>query len=107
MNFRTWSYRFAEQVLNSKLNIKKEIEDILGKQINTFSYPYNEYNLNIEKLVEKVGFDCACAISSHSRSVTEDVYALRRINIKNSDSLFQFSRKISHWYLWYRGIRRR
>jgi len=29
MRFRTWSYRFAEEVLNSKLSLKKEIEDII------------------------------------------------------------------------------
>ncbi len=29
MRFRTWSYRFAEQVLNGKLTLKKEIEDTL------------------------------------------------------------------------------
>jgi hypothetical protein len=30
MRFRTYSYRFAEQVLNSKLELKKEIEDIIN-----------------------------------------------------------------------------
>jgi len=30
MRFRTYSYRFAEQVLNSKLELKKEIEEIIG-----------------------------------------------------------------------------
>jgi len=29
MRFRTYSYRFAEQVLNSKLELKKEIEEII------------------------------------------------------------------------------
>ena len=29
IRFRTWSYRFAEEVLNSKLSLKKEIEDII------------------------------------------------------------------------------
>jgi len=29
MRFRTWSYRFAEEVLNSKLDLKKEIEDVI------------------------------------------------------------------------------
>ena len=29
MRFRTWSYRFAEQVLNGKLALKKEIEDTI------------------------------------------------------------------------------
>ncbi|MEK6647195.1 MAG: polysaccharide deacetylase family protein [Candidatus Firestonebacteria bacterium] len=97
----------SDEILREIVESKKEIEGILGKRINTFSYPYNEYNFNIEKLVEKAGFDCACAIRSHNRTVTENVYALRRINVKNSDKLFQFSRKISRWYLWYRGIRRR
>jgi len=30
MRFRTYSYRFAEQVLNSKLELRKEIEEIIG-----------------------------------------------------------------------------
>lgn len=29
MRFRTYSFRFAEQVLNSKLNLKKEIESVI------------------------------------------------------------------------------
>ena len=29
MRFRTWSYRFAEEVLNSKLALKNEIENII------------------------------------------------------------------------------
>lgn len=29
MRFRIWSYRFAEEVLNSKLALKKEIEDVI------------------------------------------------------------------------------
>ena len=29
MRFKTWSYRFAEEVLNSKLALKKEIEDVI------------------------------------------------------------------------------
>lgn len=42
MRFRTYSYRFAEQVLNSKLELKKEIENIIGLvkvQPNAFSRP--------------------------------------------------------------------
>lgn len=38
-----FSYRFAEQVLNSKLNLKQEIEDILtdpGIGISTLSRPH-------------------------------------------------------------------
>ena len=30
INLQTFSFRFAEQVLNSKLSVKQEIEDILN-----------------------------------------------------------------------------
>ena len=30
MRFQTFSYRFAEQVLNSKLGTKREVEDIMN-----------------------------------------------------------------------------
>jgi len=33
MRFRTWSYRFGEEVLNSNLPLKKEIEEVI-KSIN-------------------------------------------------------------------------
>ena len=29
MKYRTWSYRFAEEILNSKLDLKKEILDVV------------------------------------------------------------------------------
>lgn len=29
MNFTTWSYRFAEEVLNGKIETKREIEDVI------------------------------------------------------------------------------
>lgn len=45
LRFQRFSYRFAEQVLNSKLTLKQEIEEILWEQIpdvNALSRP--EFN---------------------------------------------------------------
>jgi len=43
MRFKTFSYRFAEQVLNSKLATKKEIEDIIST-INLGGYSRPKLN---------------------------------------------------------------
>lgn len=43
MRFQTFSYRFAEQVLNSKLGTKKEIEDII-RSIRPRGYSRPELN---------------------------------------------------------------
>lgn len=45
MRYRTYSYRFAEQVLNSKLAIRHEIEEVIAaiKDPTTLSRPkFNE-----------------------------------------------------------------
>jgi len=48
MRFQTFSYRFAEQVLNSKLATKKEIEDIITS-IRPRGYSRPELNEVFEK----------------------------------------------------------
>ena len=52
-----FSYRFAEQVLNSKLAIKQEVEDILtGKQIEVASLSRPNFNKILrESFVAKAG----------------------------------------------------
>lgn len=47
MNFTTYSYRFAEEVLNSKLSTKKEIEDIISS-INIPNDQVSRPRLNAE-----------------------------------------------------------
>ena len=54
-----FSYRFAEQVLNSKLFIKQEIEDILtDQQINLpkLSRPY--FNKILDESFKSKGWEC-------------------------------------------------
>lgn len=41
------------------LGSKKHIEDVLGLEINEFSYPYGIFNEEVRKCVEEVGFKCA------------------------------------------------
>ncbi|TRZ53783.1 MAG: restriction endonuclease [Dehalococcoidia bacterium] len=48
MRFKSYSFRFAEQVLNSKLKTKKEIEAIIGS-IKSTGYSRPELNLVFEK----------------------------------------------------------
>lgn len=48
MRFKTYSYRFAEQVLNSKLKTKKEIEEIINS-IESKGYSRPELNRIFEQ----------------------------------------------------------
>jgi hypothetical protein len=54
-----FSYRFAEQVLNSKLNQKQEIEEILtdpGIDLSKLSRPY--FNKILDKAFFRKGWEC-------------------------------------------------
>ena len=43
MRFKTWSYRFAEEILNSNLEIKKEIEEIV-RNVNPKEFSRKKLN---------------------------------------------------------------
>ncbi|MBE3093270.1 MAG: hypothetical protein IMZ51_06425 [Chloroflexi bacterium] len=54
-----FSYRFAEQVLNSKLNQKQEIEEILTEpaiDLSKLSRPY--FNKILDESFSKKGWEC-------------------------------------------------
>lgn len=80
------------------------LEDRFNVEIKTFSYPYNEFNDKIKEFVREVDYSFACAISTKSKSILEDKFAIRRVYIKTTDTLLDFKRKISLVYLFYRGL---
>ncbi|WP_320674928.1 polysaccharide deacetylase family protein [Prochlorococcus sp. MIT 1341] len=85
---------------------KKYLEDILSKEITSFSYPYGKYNSFIQSNVKKAGYKIAFSSDFNKNSNREDKYCLSRTEIWNNDSLNQFIDKINgNWdWLKYRNI---
>lgn len=95
--------RLAEEVEASR----KELEQQVGAPVNTFSYPYGSWDAHAREAVRRAGYVCACAISPKTASVTADLWALRRVYVKPTDSPADFRRKLSGWYLRFRAWRKR
>ena len=58
LRLEKFSYRFAEQVLNSKLNLKQEIEDILASpEIDLSSLSRPKFNNVLEDLFVLKGWE--------------------------------------------------
>lgn len=93
----------AAEVLGSRL----DLEQLLGAEVLAFSYPYGEWDSRVRDAAASTGYRAACATSPGTASVTADLLALRRVYVKAGDTLPAFRRKISRWYLAYRGWRRR
>ena len=57
MRFDSWSYRYAEQVLNSKLALRKEIEDVIAAiKIPSDGFSRPGLNKEIEKQLVSRGW---------------------------------------------------
>jgi len=77
---------------------KKMISDSTGLQINSFSYPYGEYNEDIKKLVKEAGFVFAFTAKPGMNRVGTDLLELKRIAIKGNDNIYDFKIKIIDKY---------
>ena len=92
-----------EELIGSKISLEK----LFDYSITAFCYPHGAWNKRIQEQVKRAGYQLACATSVKSGSVTDDQWALRRVKVKGSDRLLDFKRKVSNWYLIYRGWRKR
>ena len=68
LRLQTFSYRFAEQVLNSRLSIKQEIEDILNhRSIKIIELTRPNFNQILDDLFKKRGWKCQPAVFDEPR----------------------------------------
>jgi peptidoglycan/xylan/chitin deacetylase (PgdA/CDA1 family) len=97
-----------ERALRAELEDSKcELEKLLGGPVTALSYPFGAWNPAVRAAAARAGYMAACAISPGTASVTADPLALRRVYVKPTDSMDDFRRKTSGWYLAYRSWVRR
>lgn len=62
---------------------KIDIEEITGKRVNGFAYPYGKYNALTKELLQKNGFNYGLTTEEGTVTVQSDVYQLPRLQVKN------------------------
>lgn len=65
---------------------KNLIEERLGKEINTFAYPYGsdkDINGEVRDVVKDIGFKCACVLKDGISWAGDDVFLLKRACVTN------------------------
>ncbi len=77
---------------------KKWLEDLIGKEVDTFSYPQGDVDHRIRELVSDAGYKIARTSLFSYCSFSQDRLLLNSMEIWNSDSLTDFENKIDgHW----------
>lgn len=87
-----------EEIEHQIVDVKKPLEEKIGKEIITFAYPYGILNDYAKKMARKAGYTFALATDSGSVCLSDDLYQIRRIAIFPNTNLFSFKRKVAGNY---------
>ena len=87
-----------EEIEHQIVNVKKPLEEKIGKEIITFAYPYGILNDYAKEMAKKAGYTFALATDSGSVCLSDDLYQIRRIAIFPNTNLFSFKRKVAGNY---------
>ncbi|EUB38891.1 polysaccharide deacetylase family protein [Fusobacterium sp. CM1] len=87
-----------EEIEYQIVDVKKPLEEKIGKEIITFAYPYGILNDYAKEMAKKAGYIFALATDSGSVCLSDDLYQIRRIAIFPNTNLFSFKRKVAGNY---------
>ena len=73
---------------------KARLEDLLGRDVPHFAYPYGSWKPEVKSAVVDAGYALACSTLPGKVRTADDPFLLRRIEIKGDDSPLQFNLKL-------------
>lgn len=80
------------------IDSKKMFEDKLKMPVNTFCYVGGMFTAHIKDLVKEAGYRYAVSTALGRRFSNQDIYAIKRVRVSETDNLFDFWVKISGYY---------
>jgi hypothetical protein len=67
------------------------LQERLRVPIPAFAYPYGKHTPGVASLVREAGFDVACSIDAGLNTPATAAHALRRVEVRGTDSLLDFA----------------
>ncbi len=99
--------RCPSSVLQGEVvDVKASLEDRLGCQVMSFSYPHGAFNQTVVDTVKQAGYQLACTSLYGVNRTPQSWFALRRIEITGEDRLSDFRSKLLGKYDWLRAWQR-
>jgi peptidoglycan/xylan/chitin deacetylase (PgdA/CDA1 family)/GT2 family glycosyltransferase len=69
---------------------KQDLQKMLQIPVETFAYPYGDFNASVKEVVEEAGFRGSCSVEGGTNSPKTPSHILRRVEVYGTDSLFRF-----------------
>ena len=86
---------------------KKKLQDMLGRPVTTFAYPYGESTPAVEALVQEAGFEAAYVTDRAPRDQSANPFRIRRVVIFPNTNVWGVWWKVQPWYPVYQDWKRR
>jgi len=77
---------------------KEDLENLLQVEVDTFCYPYGDYNDDVVKMVSEAGYLAARVVHTDNRHDLNDRYILRCVKVNGHVSLMKFVFYLTEWY---------
>jgi len=77
------------------------LEELIGKQVHTLSYPHGSFNRDTISIAKELGYKSAASSIKGFNNLKTDAFKMRRIEIIASDKLRELSKKIKGYYDFY------
>jgi peptidoglycan/xylan/chitin deacetylase (PgdA/CDA1 family) len=81
-----------EEIAGSKI----QLEALIGRPVNTFSYPYGHHTDETAEIARQAGFRCACACMEKTASSVSDIFRLPRVMVRDW-SKAEFVKRLRRW----------
>jgi peptidoglycan/xylan/chitin deacetylase (PgdA/CDA1 family) len=90
-----WLSKLPANVARAEVrDSKARLEDIIGRPVVHFAYPYGDYTAAVRDFVVEAGYVAACSTRWGRHHAKKQLFALRRVEINGQDSLLQFAVKL-------------
>ena len=99
--------KLSEKNLEDQLSYSKlYLEDLIGKEIKSMSYPYGKYNDRVKSKVKKIGYKLAFTSNFNKNFNEQNKINLSRNEIWNTDDIKVFVEKLNGDWDWlkYRNL---
>lgn len=81
----------TEQAQAEIAGSKLDLEEALEIPVQAFSYPFGEYNAELQTHAAAAGFLGSCTVNSGLNTVITPLHGLLRVEIRGTDSFFDFA----------------
>lgn len=85
----------SQEQLREAAQSKADLEDLLGKEVCSFAYPYGAFDDATAATVRQAGYRNACTTAPGWMLRDGDYFRLRRLTVFNHDSTASLARKLS------------